>query len=124
MEEKLLHLYEKYGSMDFVQLEKDGLMNVSRHEASNKIVKLTVRLMEMIPMVIYGQLRFEDNVLHGIGRIITFLGDLGNVLVLEGQFVDGKLNGFGRRLKTDNSCYIGFYKNSWRWGYGRANYVK
>ena len=75
-------------------------------------------------MVIFGQLRMKDNVLHGIGRKITFFGDLGHVLVLEGQWVEGKLTGFGRRLHTNGSCYIGHYKESWRWGFGRANYSR
>ena len=64
MEEKLLHLYEKYGCMDFVKLEKDGLMKVEKHKDSNKVVKLTTNYFDMIPMVIYGQLRKDDNILH------------------------------------------------------------
>ena len=40
--------------------------------------------------------------------------------IWEGQFEDDKLNGFGRWLHSDGECYIGYWKDSKRHGYGKS----
>jgi hypothetical protein len=55
---------------------------------------------------------------HGYGRLILYslTGDLkaydkDSFQILEGQWRDGNLDGYGRIINSDGNCYIGMFDN-------------
>ena len=53
---------------------------------------------------------------NGFGK--TVITDFG---VAEGQFVNGCLNGFGRWIFCDGTYHVGWWRESFAWGYGYGN---
>ena len=44
-------------------------------------------------------------------------------MIMEGQFKDKELNGFGRCIVKDGCCYTGSYKNGIRSGVGKYHWA-
>ena len=63
----------------------------------------------------------ETKVAEGIARRVFHTGKY-NSQIQEGQFVNGKLDGYGRTCYEDGDCYIGYFKKGERHGAGK--YVK
>ena len=55
----------------------------------------------------------------GVGRVIFTVGK-NDTQILEGQFLNGKLNGFGRIFYPTGSYYIGQFKNGKKHGEGKS----
>lgn len=51
---------------------------------------------------------------HGYGRFICFKGPQ----ILEGQWLNGQLNGYGREISAEGDCYLGNFKDGKRHGKG------
>jgi hypothetical protein len=63
----------------------------------------------------FGQLNSDERH-NGFGK--TVITDYG---VAEGQFVNGCLNGFGRWIFCDGTYHVGWWRESFAWGYGIGN---
>ena len=59
----------------------------------------------------------KDNKINGIGRLIYK-----NFAILEGQYLNDELNGFGREFCYDGDYYIGEFKNNRYHGKGKFIY--
>ena len=68
-----------------------------------------------------GQFKRGTNDLDGIGRRIFIDGQF-DTQIQEGQFVNGKLQGYARIFNQSGAYYIGMYKNNKRNGQGRFVY--
>ena len=66
------------------------------------------------PFLYTGQVNeFKPHYLEGVGRVVR------EDQIGEGQYVNGKLNGFGRVIYASGSSYIGWFKNGKAHGYGK-----
>ena len=87
-------------------------------------VPITQATMEDTPksrVISVGQ--HSNQLLNGVGRKIKIWAN-GGCMIWEGQFKDGKLTGFGRRLRIflhhgGVECFIGFWKDDQMQGYGK-----
>ena len=120
-------MYEKFGSLQYDLLVRDKLL-VVRRDDDNKIVPHSRHQYQHkvdYKEISLGQHHTVDGVtqLHGIGRKIKIWTKYGGGIVYEGQFKNGKLDGFARWTQCfyDDKFdqYIGWWKDGFRHGYGR-----
>lgn len=58
-----------------------------------------------------GQLRKSDNKINGLARVLYEDGK-NNLIIFEGEFIDGEPNGFGRIITNDGTCKEGIWVNA------------
>lgn len=120
-------MYEKFGCINYDLLVRDKLITVKRDEDGKIIPKTQFKYQHELDYKEFsiGQLKEDGNkmILDGIGRKIRIWTKYGGGIVQEGQFTDGELNGFGRwticQYDDTHDCYIGWWKEGQRHGYGR-----
>ena len=126
------HVLKTYGKLNIKRLVEAGFLQIAK-DSDNRMLPHKQKF-SLSNFYYYGQ--FDTNMsMNGIGRLIQFqdpkhnengiLECYASCIISEGQFVDNKLNGFGRFIWNQEKSYgyyIGWFKERYFDGYGIFNY--
>ena len=99
--EDLVRMIKKYGLIDLNKMLNDGLIHLKK-EDNNVIPFRTFR--ENVDTLLIGQIN-SHNKLDGIGKKIH------PWCILEGEFSDSQMCGFGRQIRGDKIYAFGYWKS-------------
>ena len=114
----LMALQRKHGLLNIGKLEKEKFFVIERDEKKGLKTPISIHSSNE-KHVFVGQIN-ANNQIDGIGRKMFLDGT-----IIEGQFKNDKLNGFGRIMKTvgsvPESMIIGNFKDDMIMGYARKD---
>lgn len=122
LEPKLIQNWKKHGALDLKKLINHKILypKKSNRDSKKQVLGLIPFVLNKnctdqfnVEFIFTGQL---DSNLNGIGRLIF------SDWIIEGQFLNGKLNGWARKIYDNGLCSIGWTKDGNLHGYGKRIY--